>query len=501
MIASLFWILDVAGAALFASGVAQAIAGLAAGDSVRLASAALVLAGAALRFACRVAAQDMALRAAQTSAGQLRATLYARLFLGTAVGSGAAATMMIEHVAAIEARAARFDPLRVAAVVAPLLVAVLVGMASWVVALILVATLVPFALGMMLAGTAARQASDRQLAAITALSDLYADRLRNLPIIRHFGAGERIARQAAGAADEVARRTLAVLRAAFLSSAVLEFFAALSVALVAVYCGFSLLGLLPFPAPEALNLRAAFFALAMAPEFYVPMRRLAAAYHERQLGDAAERAIDTIPPVRPAPAPGPQTLLTDAVIDWPGRRIGPISLAIGDRGLVAVTGATGSGKTSVLGLIAGQLTPTSGRIETRDPATIAWAVQAPLLLPGTLGDNLRLGRPDATAGAVVAAIEAVGLAPLVANRPNGLDTPIDHHAAWLSGGERRRVGLARALIADRPLLLCDEPTADLDDDSARAIVALLRDEARRRAIVVATHDARLIAVADIVVTL
>ncbi len=499
--ASLFWLCEVAGAALFAWGIADGVARLAAMTLVSPTTAMLIVLGALLRFGLQLAAQVSAAHAAVGVARGWRVALYARLFGSTVIGSGTTATVLIDHVGAIEARVARFDPLRRAAAAAPLAVVALVATASWVTALILLATLVPFAIGMVLAGTAAQQASDRQIEAIAALSDLYVDRVRHLPIIRHFAAGERIARQASAAADDVARRTLVVLRAAFLSSAVLEFFAALSVALVAVYCGFSLLGLLPFPAPETLTLRQAFFVLAIAPEFYLPMRRLAAAYHERQLGDAAERAISTLPEKPPAPTVGRRTTLRNVVISWPGLSIGPVSLDIDGPCLIVISGATGSGKTSLLSAIAGQCVPAGGEIETAPADAIAWAAQAPLLLPGTLLDNLRLGRPAASLSEIAAIVEAVGLAPLVAARPQGLDTPVDHHAAWLSGGERRRIGLARALIADRPLMLCDEPTADLDAGSAASIVALLHAEARRRTVVVATHDDRFFAIADRLVTL
>jgi ATP-binding cassette subfamily C protein CydD len=99
------------------------------------------------------------------------------------------------------------------------------------------------------------------------------------------------------------------------------------------------------------------------------------------------------------------------------------------------------------------------------------------------------------------AVRAVGLDALLASRADGLATRIDHHGAWLSGGERRRLGLARALIANRALLLADEPTAELDAASAAQIIAVLQAVSRRRAVIVATHDERLAAIADRVIAL
>ncbi|MBX9884856.1 MAG: ATP-binding cassette domain-containing protein [Novosphingobium sp.] len=504
--AGLAWTSDIAGAAVFAWGVAMALeARLAGGPSASVAAGAvLVVVGGLLRLASQYGAQVLGFDEGRALAQARRASIYPRL-LGiagpAAPALGAVAALGIDHIAAQQARAARFDPVRFSATLAPILVVIVVALQSWIAALILFATLIPFVIGMILAGGAARQAADRQMAAITALSALYVDRIRHLPIIRHFGAEERIARQAGGAAQDVAKRTIAVLRAAFLSSAVLEFFAALSVALVAVYCGFSLLGLLPFAAPEHLGYQAAFFVLVMAPEFYLPIRRLAAAYHEKQLGEAAEKALAVVPEPADRPAASEHVSLRDAVVAWPGHRIGPVSFELGRTGLVCITGPTGSGKTSLLAAIAGQVAPSEGSLATWPADAIAWAGQVPLLLPATLEENLRLGRPDADAADVAEAACAVGLDALVAGRTDGLATRIDHHGAWLSGGERRRVGLARALIADRALLLADEPTADLDAPSAERIVALLASEAKRRAVIVATHDERLAAVADRIIAL
>ena len=500
------WLVDLAGAALFAWGIATAVTGAAQSRAIELEALAAILLGGVIRAGAVSLVHRAAIRTAQRIAGGARANAMTRLVatpLAQWPSLGEAAVLAIDHPRAIEQYQARFMPARVAAAAAPLLVVVVVAMASMVAAGILFATLIPFVFGMILAGTMARRASERQLAAMGRLSGLFVDRVRTLPIIRHFGAEERIARQVHGAALDLAERTVAVLRAAFLSSAVLEFFSALSVALVAVYCGFSLLGLLPFPNPETLTLREAFFALAMAPEFYLPMRRLAAAYHEKQLGEAAEAGLEALPEPLPARATQPYNglTITDLMIAWPGRTIGPVSLTIGRTGLIAVTGPTGSGKTSLLAAIAGQVSPSGGSVTAIDPADIAWAAQRPLILPGTLADNLAIARADADAAAMRDAIETVGLSAMLIQRGGDLSLPLDHRGSGLSGGERRRLGLARAILSARPLILADEPTADLDTQSARAIIALLVSQSRSRAVIVATHDPQLIAAADHEVTL
>lgn len=501
------WLIDVAGAALFAWGIAAAISVLAGGGALPIAAPVAMVMGGLIRAASVMLVHRLAIAGAQRTAAGVRQAMVARLLsapLPVAPLIGQAAVLAIDHPQTIENYEARFVPARLAASAAPMLVLVTIAFASLVAAGILFATLIPFALGMILTGSLARGASERQLAALGQLSGLFVDRVRTLPIIRHFGAEERIARQVEAATRDVADRTITVLRAAFLYSATMEFFAALSVALVAVYCGFSLLGLLPFPAPEALTLREAFFALAMAPEFYLPMRRMAAAYHEKQLGEAAMAELRPI--LDTAIAPPPQARYAGVAaqgltIDWPGRRIGPVNLSIGATGMIAITGPTGSGKTSMLAAIAGHIIPSSGSVTAIAPGDIAWAAQRPLILPGSLRDTLALARPGVDDAAIIAVAERVGLMPLITGRAEGLDLSLDHRGSGLSGGERRRIGLARALLSGRPLLLCDEPTADLDAESAEAIIALLHDIARHQAVIVATHDGRLIDRADAAVQL
>ncbi|MEJ8630403.1 ABC transporter transmembrane domain-containing protein [Sphingomonas sp. I4] len=243
-----------------------------------------------------LAARQGAARAGMVKRAQRRRVVAATLHrqAGTPIDSGLLAMQAVDAVEALDGYVARFLPARRAAAIAPLLVVVATACASWVAAVILAATLLPFVAAMILAGGAAADESRRQFIALHRLSARFADRVRSLPVVLAFRAEERETDAIGAAAQELAERTMRVLRVAFLSSAALEFFAALSVALVAVYCGFSLLGLLPFAAPETLTLGRAFFVLALAPEFYGPMRRLAAAYHDKQ---GAETAADTLVPL------------------------------------------------------------------------------------------------------------------------------------------------------------------------------------------------------------
>jgi len=399
-----------------------------------------------------------------------------------------------------------------AAMTAPLVLVGLAAFASPIAAGILLFTLIPFALGMALTGTAAAGESRRQFAALSTLSGLFLDRVRALPAVIAFQAETRVADEVARGAGELQRRTARVLRIAFLSSAVLEFFSALSVALVAVYCGFNLLRLLPFPAPETLDLGRAFFVLALAPEVYAPLRRLAAAYHDRQ---AAEAAVPTLAAacVEPDATVASALLLArEPAIRFEGLTIrhglaAPVledfDLEVRPGQMVALTGPSGVGKSSLLHALIGLAPVTKGRIliEGRPleeigglAGRVAWAGQAPMVVPGAVRDNIALARRHATADQVTAAAQAAGLT-------GDLERMLDERGGGLSGGELRRLGLARAFLKDSSILLLDEPTANLDREAEAAMIETIRRAAQGRTTLIATHSAAVAAVADRVVRL
>lgn len=427
---------------------------------------------------------------------------------GRPVDSGELASQAIDAVEALDGWVVRFLPARRAAAAAPLIVLAATACVSWVAALILVATLVPFVAAMILAGGAAADESRRQFVALARLSGRFADRVRMLPVVLAFRGEAREADAIGGAAAELATRTMRVLRVAFLSSAALEFFAALSVALVAVYCGFALLGLLPVRVPETLTPGGAFFVLALAPEFYAPMRRLAAAYHDKQAAETAADVLMAIPaptdPVATVAVTAPSLAFRNVVIRYPDSdraAVAGLSFAVAPGETVALLGPSGSGKTSVLHLLLGLAPLSAGAVMVGDaPLTslagaAGWAGQHPLLIAGTIRQNLLLANPDADAAAIGDAIAAAGLAPMLAGRARGLDTMIDARGGGLSGGERRRLSLARALLRPAPFLLLDEPTAHLDATAEAGLIATIARAARGRTTLIATHSAALAAIA------
>jgi ATP-binding cassette, subfamily C, bacterial CydD len=496
---------DAVAAILFAAGVAGGVAALARGMPAWPWALLMVVAGLA-RAAALWGSLRLGSRAAATAKSALRRTA-ARAALRRPSGSGSVGALLgavVDEVEAIDGYIARFLPARQAAALAPMIVLAAIALASPVAALILLGTLIPFIGAMVLAG-----------GALARLSGLFADRVRSLPVILAFQGEARETERLGQAAREVAARTMRVLRVAFLSSASLEFFAALSVALVAVYAGFALLGQLPFHAPEQLDLVRAFFVLALAPEFYAPMRRLAAAYHDRQAAETASArlaALDAaaMPPVGEgiAVVAAPAIVFDHITIRYPGEdrdAVGDVSIEIRPGEIIALVGPSGSGKSSVLHLLLGLVPAQEGRVTVNGAplkeigsvaAFAAWAGQAPVMLAGSIADNVRLGRADAAPAEVAAVAAAVGLEGALTRRVGGLEERLDHRGGGLSGGERRRIALARALLKDAPLLLLDEPTAHLDAAAEAALIAVIARACVGRTVIIATHSTALAAIAD-----
>jgi len=431
--------------------------------------------------------------------------------------------VLFETTEALEGFYARFVPARAAAGLSPLVAIALVALASPLCALILLFTLLPFVALMALSGMATAAESQRQMDALTRLAGLFSSRIRVLPLILAFDAGAAQTETVARAAHAVSERTLRVLRMAFSGSAVLEFFSALSVALVAVYCGFALLHLVPFPVATWLGFHgqspfaSALFVLALSPEVYAPLRQLSAAYHEKQAAEAAavhltaiEDALDVVPAAAVVLTAAPTVVFDGVTVtfpDDPDALIGPLSLTAAPGEIVAIAGDSGAGKSTMLRLLLG------GRahggdisVDGRSPGaevnlgpSIGWMSQHTPILGGTLRDNLTLARPGADDQALQSAARRAGLEAVLAAR--GLDGDLNERGSGLSGGERRRIGLARVWLKDAPLLVLDDPTADLDAAAEAEMIAAISAAAQGRTVILATHSEALLAIADKVVRL
>lgn len=422
--------------------------------------------------------------------------------------SAGLAAQVFDHIEALHGYYARFLPQLVIAVFMPLIILAVVWQLDWLAALFLLAAAPLIPLFMALIGIGADSLHRHQFQALTRLAGCFLDRVRGLTTLQLFGHTDHSTREVVAAADEYRRRSMHTLRVAFLSSAILEFFSSIAIAVVAIYIGFGLLGFIAFGPAGELTLFSGLFILLLAPEFFQPLRTLSQHYHDRAAALGAAESLMTLLaiPLPPAAfvsqaasvsrAAGTSLELDKVRVDQPGRGtvLGPVSLKIPAGVFTVIHGASGSGKTTLLELLAGFRQPATGEVRRdghppRGYGDFAWMDQRPFLLQGTLAENLRLAAPAATAEQLREACELAGLGAWLQQLPAGLDTPISERGAGLSGGQAQRLAMARVFLSPAPLVLLDEPTAQLDGRSERQVLDSLDCLARQgRTIVAASHQ-------------
>ncbi|HSE55831.1 MAG TPA: thiol reductant ABC exporter subunit CydD, partial [Nocardioidaceae bacterium] len=433
--------------------------------------------------------------------------------------SGEVALLATRGVTAIDPYLTRYLPALVVAAVLPALTLVAIATQDLLSAGIVLATLPLVPVFAWLVGIATRERADRQWRSLASLSGHFVDVMRGLPTLVAYRRAKAQSASIRSVTDRYRRATNETLKLAFASSAVLELVATISVALVAVTVGLRLSG-------GSIDLGTALVVLLLAPEAYWPLRRVGAEFHAAAEGTATFEAADEIlreastptmdrpaPAVdRPGPAPGGEIHLTDVTVGYPGRLepvLAGLTLTIPARGVTAVVGPSGSGKSTLLAALMGHLPMWSGRITVDghevDPSSrawrgeIAWVPQRPWIATASVADNVRLGRPEATDSDIWHALERVALGELVAGLPDGIHEVLGEDGAGLSAGERARLALARAVVAERPLVLLDEPTAHLDPVTESVIAETVSWLAERSSVVVVAHREALAALADQVV--
>ena len=449
--------------------------------------------------------------------------------------SGELAAALLEQVEALDGFFSKYLPAMITAAMLPVVFAVALMPFDLIAGLIVLLTAPLIPLFMALVGWGAQSASRRHMRAMTRLSGFFADRLRGAATLKLFRREAAEAKAVALAAEGIRERTMAVLRIAFLSSAVLEFFAALGVAAMAVYFGLTFLDFLNLRSTP-LTLHVALFCLIMAPEVYAPLRQFAAHYHDRATAQAAvaelDRVFDALPEMTPSDAvlnhnkPARQhadTALAPTLPPLAGLALqvralsvqhsdaseavlSDVTFDVPQGSSIALMGASGAGKSTLLDALA-RLRPYQGNVVLQSQDLTAWDEpalrarlayigQRPYLFEGTIAENIRLAAADADDAALRRAAELACVTRFTDLLPEGLDTRLGPRGQGLSGGQAHRVALARLYLRAPAVILLDEPTAHLDIETQREVMHGIKQFAAGRTLVIATHSQAVAAQCD-----
>ncbi|MDP3008988.1 MAG: thiol reductant ABC exporter subunit CydD [Methylococcales bacterium] len=482
-----------------------------------------------LRSICVYAQQIAGFNAGATVRTNIRRQLTDTFALNPAAlkqqQSGALAAVSLEQVDALALYFSRYLPQQYIVGVLPFIMLAVVMPVNWLVGLILLVTAPLIPLFMALIGMGAASTQRDQFLALTRMSGYFLDRLQGLATLKLFGQAEAELTAIHRSADDFREKTMSVLRIAFLSSAVLEFFSAVAVALVAVYVGLSLLGQIHFTFAPAVSFKIALFVLLLAPEFFLPLRQLAIFYHDRAAALGAADAILTILEqnvgwgelanpngnerhcvnvgVRASPQP---TLEFNNVSKFYDQRqvLTDINLHIHQGEKIALVGASGAGKTTLLNLLLGFETVSAGNLwlngETlnRNNAThiMAYVGQNAYIFYGSIADNIALANANATAEQIHAAAHAAGVTEFSDQLPQGLQTLVGERGYGLSGGQVQRIAVARAFLKNAEIIVLDEPTANLDKVTKIQLLAMIAELFNDKTIIIASHDDEVISGMD-----
>ncbi|MGW2636486.1 thiol reductant ABC exporter subunit CydD [Streptomyces sp. NPDC001348] len=431
--------------------------------------------------------------------------------------TGSLVTLATRGVDALDDYFSRYLPQLGLAVAVPAAVLARIVTEDWVSAAIIIGTLPLIPLFMVLIGWATQSRMDRQWRLLSRLSGHFLDVVAGLPTLKVFGRAKAQAESIRRITGEYRQATMRTLRIAFISSFALELLATLSVALVAVTIGMRLVH-------GDMDLYTGLLVLVLAPEAYLPLRQVGAQYHAAAEGLAAAEdvfaVLQTPVPVSgtravPDDATAPEMAFEGVTVRYPGRSgdaVTNVSFTVGPGESVALVGPSGAGKSTLLNVLLGFVRPDAGRVRIGgvdladlDPvqwrSRIAWVPQRPHLYAGTIAENVRLARPEADDESVRRALRDAGALEFVDALPEGAATMLGEDGAGLSAGQRQRLALARAFLADRPVLLLDEPTAALDGATEAEVAAAVRRLAEGRTVLLVVHRPALLGVADRVVRL
>ena len=422
--------------------------------------------------------------------------------------AGSWASLLLEQIEDMQEFFSRYLPQMAIAVFIPLVILVAVFPVNWAAGIILLGTAPLIPLFMILVGVGAADANRRNFQSLARLSGHFLDRLKGLRTLQLFMRTQAEGEAIRDASEDFRERTMEVLRLAFLSTAVLEFFAAIAVALVAVYFGFSYIDHLNFGNYGAkVTLFTGLFVLFLAPEFYAPLRELGAHYHAKaQAIGAAEQLLEFLEAEVSEPASGSAPFQADGPIRVEARAlevlsaegkvlVGPIDFTLEAGTRTALVGISGAGKSSLVNALLGfapyrgSLCVNGQELAELDMSQwrlqLGWLSQNPQLFHASLRDNLLLARPTASDAELEAALVRAQAWEFA--KEKGFDYPVGDQAGGLSVGQAQRLALARTLLKSTQLIVLDEPTASLDRHSERAIMSTLEDAAKGKTLLMITH--------------
>ena len=432
-------------------------------------------------------------------AGQLLAMGPVR---GASEATGELLAVLGDGVEHLEAYFVRYLPSLFAAAAVPLLILAVITPRDWPSALLMLVTAPLIPIFMTLIGRMAQWRTRKQWDRLQRLGAHFYDMLQGMLTLKLFGRSKQTVKSVASASEDFREVTLDVLKVAFLSALVLELLATISTALIAVAVGLRLLY-------GSMEFYDAMFVLLLAPEFYQPLRQLGAHFHAALAGKAAAERIYSLLKAEQAPQQEPETwrfagpvavALEDVSFAYEGGAevLRHVSLQLQPGKITALVGSSGAGKSTIMSLLLGMMAPAAGCIRINERVLnaagieawlrhVAYVPQQPYLFQTSLFENIRMAKPEASAEEVEAAFALAGGAALAAALPSGYGTMLGAGGVELSGGERRRVALARAFLADAPVLLCDEATSGLDPEGEAALQQAFERLCQGRTVLVIAH--------------
>ena len=431
--------------------------------------------------------------------------------------SGELTATLVDAVEALDPYYSKYLPQTALAALIPLSILAFVLPADWQSALVfcITAPLIPFF--MVIIGKGAERLNQKQWRKLSRMSAHFLDVLQGLTTLKLFNVSRQEAKVIAQISDEYRRSAMSVLRVAFLSSASLEFFSTISIAIVAVWMGFRLLW-------REMDAQQAFFILLLAPEFFLPLRKLGASYHARL---EAVGAVQGILKILNTPVPSKQAKVkkiqdtTRLSVKFEGVRfsydgekpaLDGVCFSILPGQTVALVGASGAGKSTMINLLLGFIRPQQGRItingicldELQDEhwlSNVAWVPQRPTIFYGTVADNIRLGKPEADLADVIEAARMANVDAFIQQLPKSYETGLDEGGRQLSGGQRQQIAIARAFLKDAPLVVLDEATAHLDPQTQSRIQTAMTKLAEGRSMLMIAHRLATVREADRIIVL